>query len=175
MIKRELELHRLNTHAESRVQMATTRIQQHCFQYGGHVGVNLIVGGCDVKGPQLIEISSDGNMYANSFLTMGSGCLAAMAILESEYREDMNEEEAVNVVTRAIEGGVYHDLGSGSNVDVCVIKKGKVNMMRNLKSDNHKVFEKENPWQFKPDSVKVLKEYRFKVDTAPAAGMPMEL
>ena len=51
MIKRELELHRLNTHAESRVKMASNQIQQHCFKYGGHVRVNLTVGGCDVKGP----------------------------------------------------------------------------------------------------------------------------
>lgn len=48
-------------------------------------------------------------MNANFLLKMGSGCLAEMAILESEYREDMKKEVAVTVVTREIEGGVYHD------------------------------------------------------------------
>jgi stalled ribosome alternative rescue factor ArfA len=37
-------------------------------------------------------------------------------------------------------------LGSGSNVDVCIIKKGKVEYMRNLKSENFKIFEKPEGW-----------------------------
>ena len=55
MIKRELELHRLNTHSENRIQMAAHRLTAHAFRYGGHLGTYLIVGGVDVKGPQLIE------------------------------------------------------------------------------------------------------------------------
>jgi len=52
MIKRELEMHRLNTHStENRVQMAATRLTTHAFKYGGHIGTHLIVGGVDVKGP----------------------------------------------------------------------------------------------------------------------------
>ena len=58
------------------------------------------------------------------YITMGSGCLAAMGILETQYRDGMTEEEAKNMVIAAIEAGIYHDLGSGSNVDVCIIKKG---------------------------------------------------
>jgi len=51
MIKRELELHRLNTGSESRVQMAIHRVASHVFRYGGHVGVYLIMAGFDPKGP----------------------------------------------------------------------------------------------------------------------------
>jgi 20S proteasome subunit beta 2 len=51
MIMRELELHRLNTHQENRVQMAATRLCSHAFKHGGHIGTHLIVGGVDVKGP----------------------------------------------------------------------------------------------------------------------------
>ena len=51
MIKRELELHRLNTRCENRVQMAAIRLVSHAFRYGGHIGTHLIVGGVDVKGP----------------------------------------------------------------------------------------------------------------------------
>ena len=57
---------------------------------------------------------------------MGSGSLAAMGVFESTYKDNMTEEEAKNMCIKAIEAGVYHDLGSGSNVDVCVIKKDKV-------------------------------------------------
>jgi 20S proteasome subunit beta 2 len=34
-------------------------------------------------------------MYALPYLTLGSGSLAAMAIMESQYREDMTREEAI--------------------------------------------------------------------------------
>ena len=51
MIKRELELHRLNNRVENRVQMAAHRLTTHAFKYGGHIGTHLIVGGVDVKGP----------------------------------------------------------------------------------------------------------------------------
>ena len=136
MIGRELELHRFNTHSESRVQMATGRMAEHVFKYGGGIGLHAIVGGVDVRGPQLIEVSSDGHFKAGPFLTMGSGSLAAMAIFEQGYREGMTQEEAQALVVTAIEAGVYHDLGSGSNVDVCIIKKGKVEYKRNFKTDN---------------------------------------
>ena len=83
MIKPELELHSLNTHFENRVQMSASRLVSHLFNYEGHKGTYLNLGGCDVKGPQLIEVSNDGNMYALPFLTLGSGSLAAMAIMET--------------------------------------------------------------------------------------------
>jgi 20S proteasome subunit beta 2 len=155
--------------------MASGRLSQHAFKYGGHVGTHLIVGGYDVKGPQLIEVSNDGNMYALPYLTLGSGSLAAMAIMESQYKEDLTREEAIKIVVAAIEGGIYHDLGSGSNVDVCLIKKGEVEYMRNLKSDNHKVFERTEPFRFKKDRVQVLAEYRHKVEVKEGGPMPMEL
>ena len=92
MIKRELEMHRLNTRSENRVQMAAGRLCSHAFNYGGAIGTHLIVGGYDVKGPQLIEVSSDGNMYSLPYHTTGSGSLAAMAILETGYRDGLTQE-----------------------------------------------------------------------------------
>lgn len=112
-------------------------VSGHVFRYGGNVGTHLIIGGVDVKGPQLIEVDNGGNVVSLPYLTMGSGCLAAMGVMESSYREGMSEEEAKNLCITAIEAGIYHDLGSGSNVDVCVIKAGnKHTMYRNIKSDN---------------------------------------
>merc|ERR1711937_935947 len=51
MIKRELELHRMNTRTESRVSMAANRLVDHVFRYGGAIGTYLIIGGYDVGGP----------------------------------------------------------------------------------------------------------------------------
>lgn len=38
----------------------------------------------------------------------------------------------------AILGGVFNDLGSGSNVDLCVIKKDGTRMLRNYLTPNKK-------------------------------------
>merc|ERR1711957_236318 len=66
------------------------------------------------------------------FTTMGSGSLAAIAVFEADFRDDLTEEEAVRLVQRAILAGIWNDLGSGSNVDTCVIRTdGSVSMGRN--------------------------------------------
>jgi len=174
MMRRELEMHRLNTRSENRVQMVAGKLAANAFKYGGNLGTHLIVGGVDCKGPQLIEVSSDGNCYGFPFLTMGSGCLAAMGIMETQFKENMTEEEAMNLCITAIEAGVYHDLGSGSNVDCCVIKRGKVDMYRNIKSDNKKVFSKPGGYQFSKDRVVVLEEYKKNLVVEDAA-QPMDL
>jgi len=47
----------------------------------------------------------------------------------------------VELVSQAIEAGIFNDLGSGSNVDVCVISKSRgVQMLRNYKMPNERLF-----------------------------------
>ncbi|KAG7235522.1 hypothetical protein INR49_002568, partial [Caranx melampygus] len=60
----------------------------------------------------------------------GSGSLAAMAVFEDRYKPDMEEDDAKQLVRDAIAAGIFNDLGSGSNIDLCVITKGKVDYIR---------------------------------------------
>ena len=59
---------------------------------------------------------------------MGSGSLAAVSILETKYKDNMDVQEARLLCMEAIEAGIYHDLGSGSNVDLCIITKNGAEM-----------------------------------------------
>lgn len=174
MLSRQLELHRMNTHSQTRVQMAAGKLAEYVFRYGGHIGTYLIFGGYDVKGPQLMEVTGDGNMYGYPYLTLGSGSLAAMGIFESTYKDNMTEKEAFDMCVAGIEAGIYHDLGSGSNVDLVVIKKNKVEHYRNHKSDNRKMFDKPGGYTFSKDKVQVLEEYRQKL-VVEAGEVPMDL
>jgi len=72
---------------------------------------------------------------------MGSGSLHATTILESKYKDDMTRDEAVQLCIEAITAGIYHDLGSGSNVDFCVLTKDGADMNRNavLNKDLHDI------------------------------------
>lgn len=40
------------------------------------------------------------------------------------------EDDAKRLVRDAIAAGIFNDLGSGSNIDLCVITKGKVDYIR---------------------------------------------
>ncbi|XP_018055270.1 PREDICTED: proteasome subunit beta type-7 [Atta colombica] len=130
MIASQLELHRLNTGRVVPVCTANTLIKQMLFRYQGHIGAALILGGFDLDGPQLYCIYPHGSTEKLKYTTMGSGSLAAMSVLESTWKPDMSEEEAKKLVADAIRAGVFNDLASGSNVDLCVIRKNNVEYLR---------------------------------------------
>ena len=82
------------------------------------------------------------------YMTMGSGMLAATSILETRFKDGLELEEAKEIIIAATEAGIYHDTGSGSNVDICVINRDGVKYHRNIVSKNDKVFEKPERYEF---------------------------
>ena len=58
--------------------------------------------------------------------------------MTARWRPDLEEEEAKKLVRDAIASGVFNDLGSGSNIDLCVIKKGTVEYLRGYEYANEK-------------------------------------
>lgn len=125
-----LELLRLSTGTQSRVVTALTMIKRMLYRYQGHVSAALVLGGVDINGPHLYSIHPHGSTQRLPYTTMGSGSLAAMAVFEARYQEDMNEQDAIRLVRDAIRAGIFNDLGSGSNVDVTVIRKDDVSRFR---------------------------------------------
>ena len=118
--------------SQSRVVTACTLLKRMLFRYQGYISAALVLGGCDVNGPHLYQIYPHGSTGKLPYTTMGSGSLAAMAVFEADYRDDLSEEDAISLVQRAILAGIFNDLGSGSNVDTCVIRMdGSVSMGRN--------------------------------------------
>merc|ERR1712098_541713 len=127
-------------------------------QYQGHVGCALVLCGVDIKGPQLYQIYPHGSTDSLPFTTMGSGSLAAMSVFESRYRDGMNAEEGKALVADAIKAGIFNDLGSGSNVDVCIITKDGVEMLRNYEKPNPRLFRQPKPVTFPKGCTPVLTE-----------------
>lgn len=123
LIASNLELLRLSTGTPSRVVTALTQTKRMLYRYQGHVSAALVLGGCDVNGAHLYSIHPHGSTQRLPYTTMGSGSLAAMAVFESRYQEDMDEASAVTLVKDSIRAGIFNDLGSGSNVDITVIRK----------------------------------------------------
>jgi 20S proteasome subunit beta 2 len=141
LISSKLNLHRYSTQRESKVVTAMTMLKRMLFKYQGHVSAALVLGGVDSTGPHLYTIYPHGSTDKLPFVTMGSGSLAAMSVFEAQYKDDMSEEEAKSLVHAAISAGIYNDLGSGSNCDLCVIRKGSVNYIRGYDVPSEKLFK----------------------------------
>lgn len=138
MISSQLELHRLYTNRVARVATANQMLKQYLFRYQGYIGAALILGGVDVDGPHLYQIYPHGSSDHLPFITMGSGSLAAMSVFESGWKPNLDEEAGIQLVRNAIAAGVFNDLGSGSNIDVCIIRKGSTDYRRTYDEANKK-------------------------------------
>ncbi|XP_047425574.1 proteasome subunit beta type-7 isoform X1 [Mugil cephalus] len=138
IISSNLELHSLSTGRLPRVATANRMLKQMLFRYQGYIGAALVLGGVDCNGPHLYSIYPHGSTDKLPYVTMGSGSLAAMAVFEDRYKPDMEEGEAKQLVRDAIAAGIFNDLGSGSNIDLCVITKGKVDYIRPYDEANKK-------------------------------------
>jgi len=96
--------------------------QDKLFRSGGRLGANLIVGGVWNKKAYLRAIHPHGSTDVDlPFTALGSGGLAAMAVLEEGYRSSMTIQDGIKLVQRAVLSGIRNDLGSGSQVDLCII------------------------------------------------------
>lgn len=142
----------------------------HHSRYQGQVGAALVLGGVDATGPHLFTIHPHGSTDKLPYVTMGSGSLAAMAVFESGWKPDMpvrflrapfitqlnltiqshltQREDALALVTAAISAGIFNDLGSGSNVDACVITANSTEMLRNFVKPNERA-QKERRYKFR--------------------------
>ncbi|KAI0791374.1 20S proteasome subunit [Abortiporus biennis] len=157
LISSNMEMHALSTGRKPRVVTAMTMLKQMLFRCQGHVGAALVLGGVDVTGPHLFTIAPHGSTDKLPYVTMGSGSLAAMAVFEAGWKPDMTREEALELVVAAISAGIFNDLGSGSNVDACVITANKTEMLRNFVRPNERV-TKERSYGFRRGTTAWKKE-----------------
>ncbi|KAG5643915.1 Proteasome subunit beta type-7 [Asterophora parasitica] len=157
LISSNMELHALSTGRKPRVVTAMTMLKQMLFRYQGHIGAALVLGGVDATGPHLFTIHPHGSTDKLPYVTMGSGSLAAMAVFESAWRPDMDRESALTLVKSAISAGIFNDLGSGSNVDACIITASSTEMLRNVEMPNERV-QKERDYKFRRGTTAWAKE-----------------
>ncbi|KAK0446081.1 20S proteasome subunit [Desarmillaria tabescens] len=111
LISSNMELHALHTGRKPRVVTAMTMLKQMLFQYHGQIGAALVLGGVDATGPNLFTIHPHGST--------------------SSWRPNMT---ALTLVKHAISAGIFNDLGSGSNVDACIITATHTEMLRQQKT-----------------------------------------
>lgn len=63
----------------------------------------------------------------------------------------------MTLVKAAIASGIFNDLGSGSNIDACIITANQTEMLRNVEMPNQRV-EKERDYKFRRGTTAWKKE-----------------
>ncbi|KPP58162.1 Proteasome subunit beta type 7 precursor-like, partial [Scleropages formosus] len=138
LLASNLSIFTMNSGRNPRVVMAMQILQDMLFRYRGQIGANLILGGVDCTGNHLYTVGPYGDMDKVQYLAMGSGDLAAMGILEDGFKPSMELESAKKLVRDAIHSGIMSDLGSGNNIDICVITRQGVDYIRPYEESAYK-------------------------------------
>ncbi|KAG7457606.1 hypothetical protein MATL_G00228870 [Megalops atlanticus] len=138
MLRSNLTLQGLSLGRNPRLIMACRILQDFLFRHRGQISAMLLLGGVDCTGPHIFTVGPYGSVNKAPFATMGSGDLPALAVFEDRYKPKMTEEEAKQLVRDAITAGITNDLGSGSNVDLCVIRRDGVEYIRPFEASNYK-------------------------------------
>ncbi len=88
--------------------------------------INFLVGGVDDDGPSLYYIDYLGSMAKSNFGVHGHASNFALSIFDKDYMEDMNLEEAIELLKKAIHELNTRFLISYQNWTFKVVKKDGV-------------------------------------------------
>lgn len=99
--------------------------KQNYTQYGGvrPFGTALLVGGVDSQGTHLYETDPSGALVSYKAGSIGSGRAAVMEMFEDKYKENMSQNDAVELGLAGLKKASDDPLTAGT-VEIAIIKSG---------------------------------------------------
>ena len=95
-------------------------------QYRGYgLSMGTMISGWDDDGQHIYYIDDDGTRLKGTLFSVGSGSTYAYGVLDSHWKYDMTDEQAIALGRQAIYHATHRDCGSGGVVRVYHIQKGK--------------------------------------------------
>jgi proteasome beta subunit len=82
-----------------------------------------IVGGVDSEGASLYSLDPLGSVLPDKYTVVGSGTEIAMGVVEDGYEDNMNQQQAKELVIRAMKSAISRDIMSGDGIDFLIITK----------------------------------------------------
>jgi proteasome beta subunit len=84
----------------------------------------VIIVGKDNDDYNIYSIDEAGGLEKfDNFTSTGSGMMFALGVLETEYKENMSEEDAKELAKKAILAAIKRDLGSGYGIEIWTLTK----------------------------------------------------
>jgi len=78
--------------------------------------VQLLIGGVDLEGAHLYSLDAAGGNIPDKFCTTGSGSVFVYGVLEDHYKDEMSQEEGIDLAIRGISAAMKRDSASGDGM-----------------------------------------------------------
>lgn len=118
-LSKECRLFELKEHAHMSVMAASKVFSNIMYQYRGMgLSVGSMVAGYD----GLFYVDNDGMRLVGDIFSIGSGSTYAYGVVDTEWKIDMSEADAIQLGRRAVLHATHRDAFSGGSVMVYVIR-----------------------------------------------------
>ena len=127
--RKAAQVHKVNYGENISVEMLVKKVcdhKQNYTQYGGArpFGTALLVAGSDDLGVHLFETDPSGALIAFKATCIGIGRNAAIEVLEKDYEDDMEYEEAMKLGLKTLEAAI-EEKPKAECVEIGVAEEGK--------------------------------------------------
>jgi len=85
----------------------------------------VIVGGM-VEKPTIYTLDPLGSVLPDEYAAVGTGAEMALGVLDPQFKENMNEKDAIELATKAVRSATMRDSFSGDGIDILVVNKDGV-------------------------------------------------
>ena len=82
----------------------------------------VIVGGV-VEKPILYTLDPLGSVLPDEYAAVGTGAEMALGVLDPQFKQNMSEDEAVDLAKKAVRSASLRDSASGDGLDIMIITK----------------------------------------------------
>jgi len=126
ILKAETELFKLKTSKDIELNSIATLTSNilHSNRFFPYLA-QLLIGGVDSAGPHVFMLDPFGALLKDKYLASGSGSLTAYGVLEDGFKDEITEQEAINLSIRSVLAAQQRDSASGNGIMVVnITKKG---------------------------------------------------
>lgn len=82
-----------------------------------------LIAGLDDSGSHVFRLDPFGTLTDEKCVSTGSGSPVAYGVLEDKYREDVDLEELLPVIARAVDAAMKRNAGTGDSFNISIIDK----------------------------------------------------
>ena len=119
-LESEVAVYNMKRGAPMSVGAAATLVA-NVIRQGFYLG--LIVGGYDHKGGHIFSIDGAGGCIEDDYVSVGSGSLFALGVLEGRFKKEMTEKEGIDLAISALNSAIRRDSASGDGMLISIIDK----------------------------------------------------
>jgi len=123
----EMKLYELETKKDATLETLSTVLQNTVYsgykRWSPYMIQAIIAGLAKDNSYKLISFDPSGASIYDPYTATGSGMMFALGVLQDNYKENMNQAEAIDLATRAVYSAIRRDSASGEGIVISVIDK----------------------------------------------------